>query len=45
MAGEPIWDVVARNLRNQKTIKPVKINQPMLKGVAGNPGVEDYNKF
>ena len=45
MAGEPIWDVVARNLRNKKIIKPVQINQPQLKGIAGNPGVEDYNKF
>lgn len=45
MAGEPIWDVVARNLRNKKNIKPVQINQPLLKGVAGNPGIEAYNKF
>jgi sulfur-oxidizing protein SoxB len=45
MAGEPIWDVVARNLRNQKSIKPVQINQPILKGIPNNPGIEDYNKF
>ena len=45
MAGEPIWDVVARNLRGQKTIKPVHINQPILKGVTDNPGIESYSKF
>lgn len=45
MPGEPIWDVVARNLRNQKTIKPVRINQPQLQGMSGNPGIEAYNKF
>ena len=45
MAGEPIWDVVAKNLRSQKTIKPIRVNQPQLKGVAGNPGIQDYNKF
>lgn len=45
MPGEAIWDVVARNLRNQKTIKPVRINQPQLQGMSGNPGIEAYNKF
>lgn len=45
MAGEPIWDVVARNLRGQKTLKPVHINQPVLKGIADNPGIESYSKF
>jgi sulfur-oxidizing protein SoxB len=44
MAGEPIWDVVAKNLRSKKNIKPVQINQPILKNVAGNPGIEAYNK-
>jgi sulfur-oxidizing protein SoxB len=38
-AGEPIWDVVAKYLRDQKTIKPVKLNTPKLVGVAGNPGL------
>ena len=37
--GEPIWDVVATYLRNQKVVKPVKLNQPTIKGVAGNPGM------
>ena len=45
MASEPIWDVVAKNLRDKKTIKLVHINQPQLKGVTGNPGLQDYNKF
>ena len=45
MAGEPIWDVVAKNLRSKKNIKPVQINQPTLKNVSGNPGIEAYNKF
>jgi sulfur-oxidizing protein SoxB len=37
--GEPIWDLVARYLRGQKTIKPRVPNVPRLKGVDGNPGM------
>jgi sulfur-oxidizing protein SoxB len=37
--GEPVWDVVARYLRNQKTIAPRQLNMPKLKGVEGNPGM------
>lgn len=37
--GEPVWDVVARYLRAQKTIGPVSPNQPTLKGVSDNYGV------
>ncbi|MFC7410184.1 thiosulfohydrolase SoxB [Hydrogenophaga atypica] len=37
--GEPIWDVVAGYLRNKKVVKQVKINQPKLVGVDGNPGI------
>ena len=37
--GEPIWDLVARHLRSQKTIKSPKLNLPLLKGVEGNPGM------
>jgi S-sulfosulfanyl-L-cysteine sulfohydrolase len=37
--GEPIWDVIARYLRQQKTIKPRALNLPRLTGVAGNPGI------
>jgi len=37
--GEPVWDVVARYLRDRKTITPRKLNQPALVGMAGNPGI------
>ena len=37
--GEPIWEVVARWLRAQKTVAPRKVNLPRLVGVDGNPGM------
>lgn len=37
--GEPIWDVVARDLRDRKTIGTVNLNEPRLKGVDGNHGI------
>ena len=37
--GEPIWDVVATYLRDIKTVKPVSLNLPKLKGVENNPGM------
>jgi sulfur-oxidizing protein SoxB len=37
--GEAIWDVVARHLRAQKTIAPLKLNTPKIEGVAGNKGI------
>ncbi|MBS0338813.1 MAG: thiosulfohydrolase SoxB, partial [Proteobacteria bacterium] len=37
--GEPIWDVMAKYLRAQKTVKPLALNLPRLKGVDGNPGI------
>ncbi len=37
--GEPIWDLMARYLRGQKTLRPRALNVPKLIGVAGNPGV------
>ena len=37
--GEPIWDVVARHLRNEKVVKVSTPNVPKLKGVAGNAGM------
>jgi len=37
--GEPIWDLMAKYLREQKVIKPRKLNLPKLKGVDGNPGM------
>ena len=38
-SGEPVWDVVARYLRDRKTIAPPKLNLPRLTGVEGNPGI------
>ena len=38
-SGEPIWDVVAQYLRDIKTVKPVTLNLPTLKGAANNPGI------
>lgn len=37
--GEPIWEVVARYLRDQKVLSPRKLNLPAIKGVQGNPGI------
>jgi sulfur-oxidizing protein SoxB len=37
--GEPIWEVVARWLRDKKTVSARKLNSPRLIGVAGNPGL------
>jgi len=37
--GEPIWEVMARYLRSQRTIAPRALNVPKLVGVAGNPGI------
>jgi len=37
--GEPIWDVVAGYLRDQKVLKPRKLNLPTIKGMQGNPGM------
>ena len=37
--GQPIWEVVATYLRSQKVIKPRKLNNPVVVGAKGNPGV------
>ena len=37
--GEPIWDLMARYLRDKKTIKPKKLNLPQLVGMKGNAGI------
>jgi sulfur-oxidizing protein SoxB len=37
--GEPIWDIVAQYLRDQKIITPRRLNVPKLIGVDGNPGI------
>ena len=36
--GEPIWDLMARYLKDQKVIKPRALNLPTLRNVGGNPG-------
>jgi S-sulfosulfanyl-L-cysteine sulfohydrolase len=38
-SGEPIWDVMARYLKAQKTIRPRHLNLPAVKGMNGNPGM------
>ena len=38
-SGEPIWDVVATYLRDRKVVRPVRLNEPVIKGVGGNPGI------
>ncbi|GAB6034426.1 5'-nucleotidase C-terminal domain-containing protein [Galenea microaerophila] len=41
--GRLMWDVTADYLRRHKNdMKLKKINAPTLKGVKGNPGIEDY---
>jgi sulfur-oxidizing protein SoxB len=37
--GEPIWEVVARWLRDKKTVTPRSLNTPRLIGVGGNAGL------
>ncbi|CAK0742602.1 S-sulfosulfanyl-L-cysteine sulfohydrolase [Gammaproteobacteria bacterium] len=39
---DDIWDVVARYLREKKTLRIERVNTPMLKNVRGNPGIADY---
>ena len=36
---EPIWDLLARYLRDRKSIAPRKLNVPRLIGVKGNRGL------
>lgn len=43
--GEPIWETVAGYLRDIKTVRIEKLNTPVLKNVAGNPGIADYRKM
>jgi sulfur-oxidizing protein SoxB len=37
--SEAIWDVVARYVRDRKTIAPVTLNLPKIIGMEGNPGI------
>ncbi|MBA2547139.1 MAG: thiosulfohydrolase SoxB, partial [Burkholderiaceae bacterium] len=36
--GEPIWDVVATYLKDQRSIPPPRLNLPLIKGEQANPG-------
>ncbi len=38
-SGEPVWEVVAKYLRDRKVLKVPKLNQPLIKGMKGNPGL------
>jgi S-sulfosulfanyl-L-cysteine sulfohydrolase len=38
-SGEPIWEVVMTYLRDRKTLKPPRLNRPVLVGVDGDPGL------
>jgi len=37
--GAPVWDIVAEYLRDKKTISRIELNEPILRNVAGNPGL------
>jgi S-sulfosulfanyl-L-cysteine sulfohydrolase len=37
-AGEPIWNLVARYLRDKKTLESPRLNRPELVGVGRDPG-------
>ena len=37
--GEPIWDLMAKYLRDRKVVQPLALNLPRLKGMEGNPGI------
>ena len=39
VTGEPVWDVVARHLRERRSIAPVKLNLPRLVGIERDPGI------
>ena len=38
-AGEPMWEILSRYLRDRKIVKARKLNLPRLVGVSGNPGI------
>lgn len=42
--GEPVWDVVARHLRERGTVHIERLEAPALVGVRGNPGIADYRQ-
>ena len=38
-SGEPVWEVVARYLREKKQVRAIRPNRPVLDGVKANPGL------
>jgi S-sulfosulfanyl-L-cysteine sulfohydrolase len=38
-AGPPVWEVVETYLKDKKTIRPLRLNNPKLLGMDGNPGI------
>ena len=38
-SGPPVWEVVARHLRDRKVITQLELNMPKLRGMEGNPGL------
>ncbi|MDH6299362.1 thiosulfohydrolase SoxB [Polynucleobacter sphagniphilus] len=38
--GEAIWDLMRRHLKEVKVIEESKLNEPLIKGVKNNPGIE-----
>jgi sulfur-oxidizing protein SoxB len=40
VGGEPIWDVIARHLRDMKLVKSTRINEPNIVGISKNPGYQ-----
>ncbi len=43
--GQPIWETVAQYLRDLKTVRIDKLDTPVLKNLAGNPGVAHYPRM
>jgi sulfur-oxidizing protein SoxB len=39
-SSEPIWDLMSRHLKEAKVIRPKKLNEPIIKGLANNPGIQ-----
>jgi len=39
LEGTPVWEVVAEYLRDKKTITQIALNEPLIKGAGGNPGL------
>jgi sulfur-oxidizing protein SoxB len=38
-AGPPVWDVVETYLKSKKVIQPIKLVNPKLLNLDGNPGL------